>query len=185
MAECFFEMCVRRMRRSVVVFAPCILCVLFAGCAKEEAVETASYFETNDISTFVSVLQENPNGVFANRNGKKMRTQIISFQFAEGNKIYFCTGSEKPLYEQLVTFPYVSYCTYPEDFEPVLSLNGKVVFTDDSRLKERAFNGSGYGSQFIQNHYKTIDNPNLKLFYIDVEEIETYDSEGAKIYRVK
>jgi uncharacterized pyridoxamine 5'-phosphate oxidase family protein len=173
------------MRRNVGVFVSCILCVLFTGCAKEEAVGSVFYLDISDISAFVAVLQENPNGVLANRNGNKLRTQIISFQFVEGNKIYFCTGSEKPLYEQLVRFPYVSYCTYPEDFEPVLSLNGKVIFTDDGKLRERVFNGSGYGSQFVRNHYKTKDNPNLKLFYIDVEEIETFDSEGAKIYRIK
>jgi uncharacterized pyridoxamine 5'-phosphate oxidase family protein len=98
--------------------------------------------------------------------------------------VYFCTGSEKPLYEQLLSFPYVSYCTYPEDFEPVLSLNGKVVFSDDAALKSRAFNGTGYASGFVRNHYKSLDNPNLKLFYIDVEEVETYDSDGAKMYRL-
>ncbi|GMO47442.1 MAG: pyridoxamine 5'-phosphate oxidase family protein [Termitinemataceae bacterium] len=131
------------------------------------------------------MLEQNPNGVFANNNGEQIRTQIISFQFVEGNKVYFGTGSEKPLYQQLIRFPYVSYCTYPDDFEPVLSLNGQVVFTDDKALMERAFNGDGYASRFLRNHYKTLDNPNLKLFYIDVEEIEIYDSDGAKIYKAK
>ena len=163
----------------------CILMLSVTGCETEKKATETVYAGQKNASDYENVLEQNPNGVLANRNGKDMRTQIISFQFVEGNNVYFCTGSEKPLYQQLVQFPYVSYCTYPDDFEPVLSLNGKVVFTDDATLKERVFNGTGYASQFIKNHYQTIDNPNLKLFYIDVEEIETYDVNGANVYKTK
>jgi uncharacterized pyridoxamine 5'-phosphate oxidase family protein len=141
------------------------------------------YSGEKNVSEYQTVLEQNPNGVLANRNGSQLRTQIMSFQFIEGNNVYFCTGSEKPLYEQLLQFPDVSYCTYPEDFEPVLSLNGKAVFTDDKALKDRVFSGEGYASQFIKNHYQSPDNPNLRLFYLAVDEIETYDSEGAKVYK--
>jgi uncharacterized pyridoxamine 5'-phosphate oxidase family protein len=162
-----------------------VLTITFFGCTKSEFAVQANHLEAEDMNIFVKILQEHPNGVLANRNDKMIRTQIISFQFVEGNKVFFGTGSEKPLYQQLLKFPYVSYCTYPEDFEPVLSLNGKVVFTDDNELKERAFNGDGYAGRFLRNHYKTLDNPNLKIFYIDVEVIETYGKDGAKVYKVK
>ena len=162
-----------------------VLSITFFGCTRNEVAVQANHLETEDMNVFVKILQEHPNGVLANRNGEMIRTQIISFQFAEGNKVFFGTGSEKPLYRQLIQFPYVSYCTYPEDFEPVLSLSGKVVFTDDNDLKERAFNGDGYASRFLRNHYKTLDNPNLKIFYIDVDEIETYGADGVKIYKTK
>jgi len=165
--------------------AVCVLMFSAAGCAPEKKATETVYAGQKSVNDFENVLEQNPNGVLANRNGQALRTQIISFQFVEGNKVYFCTGSEKPLYQQLVQFPYVSYCAYPDDFEPVLSLNGKVIFTDDAALKERVFNGSGYASQFIKNHYQTVDNPNLKLFYIDVEEIETYDVNGANVYTTK
>jgi len=174
-----------------IIGITCMVVLSITGCnnannEKEttEAIETV-YAGTKSVSDYVPVLEENPNGVLANRNGGQLRTQIISFQFVEGNRVYFCTGSEKPLYQQLLRFPSVSYCTYPEDFEPVLSLNGNVVFSDDEALKERAFNGSGYASQFIRNHYQTVDNPNLKLFYIDVETIETYDFNGANVYKTE
>jgi len=163
----------------------CIVMLLMMGCAPEKKAAETVYAGQKSVNDFETILDQNPNGVLANRNGESLRTQIISFQFIDGNKVYFCTGSEKPLYQQLLKFPDVSYCTYPDDFEPVLSLNGKVIFTDDRALKERVFNGTGYSSRFIMNHYKSIDNPNLKLFYIDVVEIETYDSSGANVYRTK
>jgi len=167
----------------VAILCICILSLIACESVKKET-ETI-YSGQKNVSEFENVLEQNPNGVLANRNGEKIRTQIISYQFVEGNNVYFCTGSEKPLYEQLLKFPYISYCTYPSDFEPVLSLNGKVIFTDDSALKECAFNGVGYASQFIRNHYKSVDNPNLRLFYISVDEIEIYDSSGARVYKTK
>ena len=118
------------------------------------------------------------NGVLANRNGEMLRTQIITFSFAQGNRAYFCTTNDKPLYAQLAVFPYVSYCTYPENWEPVLSLNGKVVFVTDRAIRERALDSNYYAKR----NFKSIDNPLLEVFYIDVEIIETYGTEGPNIY---
>ncbi|MDR2019174.1 MAG: pyridoxamine 5-phosphate oxidase, partial [Treponema sp.] len=78
---------------------------------------------------------------------------------------YFCTNSEKPLYRQLTDKPYVSYCTFPGDFEPVLSINGKVVFVEDPALKSRALEGNPH----VKTIFKTPDNPVFKIFYIDVK----------------
>jgi uncharacterized pyridoxamine 5'-phosphate oxidase family protein len=171
--------------KMVLAGIECLLILLLMGCATVERVTETVYSGKKSVTDYENVLEQNPNGVLANRNGEQIRTQIISFQFIEGNKVYFCTGSEKPFYEQLLAFPYVSYCAYPDDFEPVLSLNGKVFFSDDSSLKNRAFNGTGYAGMFVRNHYKNVDNPNLKLFYIDVDEIEIYDSDGARVYTTK
>ena len=165
---------------AAVVFC---LIISVSGCGTVKRATEPVYNGVKSVAEFADILEKYPNGVFSNRNGEQMRTQILSFQFVIGNRIYFCTGSEKPLYEQLVKFPYVSYCTFPQDFEPVLSLNGKVVFTDDVALKERVFGGTGYASRFIIRHYQTPYNPNLKLFYIDVEEIELYSNRGPEIYR--
>ena len=160
-----------------------LMCVFsMAGCASTQKAGQV-YDGIKGVNDFIGVLENNPNGVFANRSGGHLRTQIITYQFIIENRVYFCTGSEKPFYGQILKFPYVSFCTFPNDFEPVLSLNGKVVFSDDITLKERVINGSSYGSQFIKRHYQTADNPNLKLYYIDVEEIEVYDKNGAKIYK--
>jgi uncharacterized pyridoxamine 5'-phosphate oxidase family protein len=151
------------------------------GCAKKPNIPAGTdnkTYETKKLNEFVPILEKYRNGVLANRNGENLRTQIITFSFAEGNRVYFCTTSDKPMYKQLVAFPSVSYCTFPEDFEPVLSLNGKVVFINDKALMERALESNYYA----KNNFKSVDNPLLKVFCIDVKEIETFSYEGTKIY---
>jgi len=158
-----------------------ILCLSVTGCTKKPDIPTEAYnqtYETKSLSEFVPILEKHRNGVLANRNGENLRTQIITFSFAEGNRVYFCTTSDKPMYTQLVAFPSVSYCTFPEDYEPVLSLNGRVVFVDDKALKERALESNYYA----KNNFKSVDNPLLKVFCIEVKEIETFSYEGTKIY---
>jgi uncharacterized pyridoxamine 5'-phosphate oxidase family protein len=148
------------------------------GCGKKAEISPKANLETKSLSEFVHILEKYRNGVLANRSGENLRTQIITFSFAEGNRVYFCTTSDKPMYTQLVAFPYVSYCTFPEDFEPVLSINGKVVFVEDNALKERALESNYYAKM----NFKSVDNPLLKVFCIEADEIETYGSDGARIY---
>ena len=130
---------------------------------------------------YEEILKANPNGVFATVDGNKVRTRVFQYLFADGNKVYFCTNSEKPVYKQLTANPNVSFCTAPKNFSPVLSVNGRVVFVDDIALKKRALDENPP----IKGIYKTADNPIFKIFYIDVEEVETFSfAEGPKIYRV-
>ena len=135
---------------------------------------------------FEEILKANPVGVFATVEGNKAsgfrpRTRVFQYLFADGNKVYFCTNSEKPVYRQMMVNPNVSFCTYPQNFTPVLSVNGKAVFVEDLALKTRALDENPP----IKGIYKTADNPVFKIFYIDVEEVETYSfEEGPKTYKV-
>ena len=130
---------------------------------------------------YVSILKQSPNGVLATQNGKGVGTRVFQFQFAEGNKLYFCTQSTKPVYEQLTSVPHVSFCTYAQDFNPVLSVNGKAVFTEDMGLKTRAINDN----PLIKEIYQTPENPTFKLFYLEVETLETFSfTEGSKSYKL-
>jgi len=130
---------------------------------------------------FVKLLQQSPNGVLATQDTDKVKTRVFQFLFAEGKKVYFCTSSEKPVYSQLQANPNVSFCTYPQNFSPVLSINGKAVFVDDLGLKRRALDEN----PLIKNIYQTPDNPVFKLFYIDVSEVETFSfDEGPKSYQL-
>jgi uncharacterized pyridoxamine 5'-phosphate oxidase family protein len=95
--------------------------------------------------------------------------------------VYFCTNSEKPVYKQLQTNPNVSFCTFPQNFSPVLSVNGKAVFVEDMALKTRALDEN----PAIKGIYQTPDNPIFKIFYVDVEEVETFSfSEGPQTHKV-
>ena len=128
---------------------------------------------------YQAVLQANPNGVLATQDGEKVTTRVFQYLFADGNRVYFCTSSQKPVYEQLQRNPNVSFCTYPQNFTPVLSLNGKAVFVGDTALKARALDENPP----IKGIYGAADNPVFKLFYINVQEIETFSfAEGPKTY---
>ena len=130
---------------------------------------------------YAAILKANPNGVLATQDGKGLRTRVFQYLFADGKKVYFCTGSQKPVYGQLKANPNVSFCTYPANFTPVLSINGKAVFVDDIALKTRALDENPP----IKGIYNRPDNPVFQIFYIDVEEVETFSfTEGPKIYTV-
>jgi uncharacterized pyridoxamine 5'-phosphate oxidase family protein len=130
---------------------------------------------------FNAILKANPNGVLATQDEQGIRTRVFQYLFSDGNKVYFCTSSQKPVYNQLIAHPNVSFCTYPADFNPVLSINGKAVFTDDIALKIRALDENPP----IKGIYNTPDNPVFKIFYIAVEEVETFSfGEGPKSYSV-
>ena len=128
---------------------------------------------------FTEILKTNPVGVFATQDENKVKTRVFQYLFADGNKVYFCTNNGKPVYAQLQKNPNVSFCTYPQNFTPVLSVNGKVVFVEDLTLKTKALEENPP----IKDIYKTADNPIFKLFYIDVEEIKPFSfEEGPKTY---
>jgi len=128
---------------------------------------------------YVAILTKNPVGVFATQDGTKVKTRVFQYLFADGNKVYFCTNSEKPVYKQLQVNPYASFCVYTQDFAPVLSVNGKTVFVEDMALKTKALDENPP----IKSIYNTPENPVFKVFYLDVEEIETFSfQEGPKTY---
>ena len=126
---------------------------------------------------YIKILTENPNGVMATKDGDMLKTRVFQYLFSEGNKAYFCTNSTKPVADQMHQHPYVSFCTNLQNFCPVLSINGKVTFSDDEVLKKRAIDEN----PSIKQIYGTAQNPVFTLLYIDVEEIETFSfDEGPK-----
>lgn len=130
---------------------------------------------------YVEILKGNPNGVLASQDGERVSTRVFQFLFAEGNKVYFCTSSEKPVYTQLQANPHVSFCTYPQNYTPVLSVNGKAVFVEDIALKTKVL----AENPLIKDIYKTPDNPIFKVFYIDIAAVDTFSfAEGPKQYQI-
>ena len=130
---------------------------------------------------YAAILKQNPNGVLATRDGDGVQTRVFQYLFADGNKVYFCTSSQKPVYGQLQANANVSFCTYTADFNPVLSVNGKAVFVDDMGLKTRALDENPP----IKGIYNTPDNPVFKIFYIEVTEVDTFNfAEGPKSYKL-
>ena len=128
---------------------------------------------------YAAILAANPNGVLATQDQGSIKTRVFQYLFSEGNRVYFCTSNQKPVYGQIQAHPYVSFCTYPADFAPVLSVGGRACFVNDMVLKARALDEN----PGIQGIYQTPDNPVFELFYIEVEEVETFSfAEGPKTY---
>jgi uncharacterized pyridoxamine 5'-phosphate oxidase family protein len=129
---------------------------------------------------YVTILKQNPNGVLATQDGEGVRTRVVQYLFADKNKVYFCTNNEKSVYNQLKANPNASFCIYPQDFNPVLSVDGKAIFSDDMALKTRALDEN----PMIKEIYNAADNPIFELFYIEAKEIRTFTfAEGPKIYK--
>jgi len=129
---------------------------------------------------FKEILDKKLNGVLATIDGNTVKTRIFESLWVEDNKVYFCTGSQKDVYKQLLNNPNASFCV-ENKFSPVLSVNGEVSFSEDLKHKEKAFEIL----PMLKNLYQTPENPNFKVFYIDVKEVKTFSySEGPKEYRL-
>ena len=128
---------------------------------------------------FKSILEKYPNGVLSTHDGNKIKSRIFQYLFSDGNKIYFCTNTQKPVYKQLKENPNVSFCTNVCHYTPVISLYGAATFVDDLALKERALSEN----PGIKSIYGNADNPVFTIFYVYVKEIETFSyDEGPKKY---
>ncbi len=120
---------------------------------------------------FSNFLKENLNGIFTTVENGKPKSRAFQFLFSEGKKVYFCTENNKAVYRQIKENPNVSFCSHKADFSYVLSISGKVTFVNDISLKARALNE--YPA--LREIFKTPDNPIFELFYVDVEEVNTFD----------
>lgn len=131
---------------------------------------------------YMSIIKENPAGVLATRDGDRVRTRYVSVFYTEGNRLYFTTGSEKPLCDQLKKNPNASFCTHAQSYNPVLTVEGKVTFVDDMGIKTRFM--EEYPS--IRGHYGTPESPGYQLFYLEAAETSVfYPAEGKTTYQVK
>jgi len=129
---------------------------------------------------YAAIMAANPNGVLATLDEQGIKTRVFQYLFADGDKIYFCTNSEKPVYKQLMANPICSFCV-PGDFNPVVSVNGKAVFVEDLNLKTRALDEN----PMIKTIYNSPENPIFKIFYIEADSVDTFGfSEGPKSYKL-
>lgn len=130
---------------------------------------------------YMAILKDYPAGVFATQDGEKVKTRVFQYFHIDGNKVYFATSNQKPVFEQMQKNSNVSFCVYAENFNPVLSVNGKAVFVNDLSLKKLAFEMA----PSMIDIYQSPENPIFEVFYIDVEEIETFSfKEGPAKFKI-
>lgn len=120
---------------------------------------------------FSNFFKENLNGIFTTVENGKPKSRAFQFLFSDGKKVYFCTENNKAVYKQIKENPNVSFCVHKPDFSYVLSISGKATFVNDVNLKARTLDE--YPA--LKEMFKTPNNPILELFYVDVEEVDTFD----------
>jgi uncharacterized pyridoxamine 5'-phosphate oxidase family protein len=130
---------------------------------------------------YVSILEKNPNGVLATQDGKRVKTRVFRYMCADGNKVYFMTSNNKPVFAQLKDNSHVSFCTFPPDYAPVLIIEGKAVFDENKATKELVFAKHPSAKEI----YRTPVNPIFKVFHIDVDRVQTFsETDGERSYKV-
>ena len=111
----------------------------------------------------------------------KPKVRPFQFMLEEGGRLYFCTSSQKPVFQEIRRHPYVEFCASGENFS-WLRLNGKVVFSKDVGLKARIQEAS----PIVKSIYQTPENPAFEIFYLDgaVATIADFSGKPAQTFRL-
>lgn len=119
-------------------------------------------------------LNENPVQYFATV-GEDNKAKVRPFQFMmeDGGKLWYCTSSEKDVYKQMQSNPYVEVCVSTPKFE-WMRLSGKATFTNDIEIKEKVI----ASSPLVKNIYQEASNPIFEVFYLDEAKVIISDFSG-------
>ncbi|MDR2390427.1 MAG: pyridoxamine 5'-phosphate oxidase family protein [Planctomycetota bacterium] len=157
---------VRSFFHSLVVLA------VFSGGAGVRAAENPAFAD------WKAFLKGHPLGVFATAERDRPRTRVFQFLWIEGERVYFSTGASKDVAKQMRANPNVSFCVFDPAGNIVLSVDGPVTFVPDRADKERALSENAG----IREIYKSADNPEFAILYIEPEKIYTFSFAGGKQY---
>ena len=103
----------------------------------------------------------------------KPKVRPFQYMLENGGKLYFCTGNTKDVYNEMVKQPYIEVSCSAEDFSWI-RLKGKVIFTGDPAIKKEIIEAS----PLVKSIYKTPDNPQFEVFFIDEAEATISDFSG-------
>jgi uncharacterized pyridoxamine 5'-phosphate oxidase family protein len=103
------------------------------------------------------------------------RPKVRPFQFMleRDGRLYFCTGAQKDVYKQMEKQSYVEICSSSPEFAWI-RLNGKAVFSNDIEIKKTILESN----ELVRSIYKTTDNPEFVLFYLDEAKAVIADFSG-------
>lgn len=113
------------------------------------------------MNEIVNFLSENPVQYLATvgRDGKA-KCRPFMFCFEQGGRLWFCTNSQKEVYADMQSNPYIEVCVSNKDFAWI-RLNGKAVFENNMAVKQACLN-----IPIVKQQYQTADNPIFEVFYL-------------------
>lgn len=122
----------------------------------------------------VQFLNESPI-VYFSTIGVDGKPKVRPFQFmlAEEGKVFFCTSNQKDVFSEIEKNKNIELCTMNSKNEWI-RINGKVVFSNDMKIKEKVLNSS----ELVKNIYKSADNKIFEVFYIADAKATIYDFSG-------
>ncbi|MCT4634250.1 MAG: pyridoxamine 5'-phosphate oxidase family protein [Firmicutes bacterium] len=111
----------------------------------------------------IKLLEENPVQYFATI-GLDGKPKVRPFQFMheEDSKLYFCTSNQKEVFKEMSKSPYIELSVSTTDYKWI-RLKGKVVFSDDMKIKKAIVEKS----EIVKMVYKTAENPDFEIFYLE------------------
>ena len=121
----------------------------------------------------LAFLQENKIFYIATIDGDKPRVRPFGLAVELEGKLYFCTGSAKPVYCQLQVNPQTEICATSPAMEWV-RIAGKAVFDANLDAKRKAFEQM----PMLADIYGNPENPAFEVFYLTDAEV-TFQSFGG------
>lgn len=114
----------------------------------------------NDVVKF---LKENPVHYLAttDQDGSP-KVRPFQFMLQKEGKLFFCTSNQKEVYKEIKNNPNVELCASSPSYAWI-RLSGKVVFTNDLNIKAEVIEHS----PLVKSIYKTPDNPEFEIFYLE------------------
>ncbi len=113
----------------------------------------------NDVVKF---LEANPVQYLATvGTDGKAKCRPFMFCFEKDGRLWFCTNSQKDVYQDMQKNPYVEVSVASPDYAWI-RLNGKAVFEDNRAVKEGCM-----ANPIVKGQYQTADNPIFEVFYLE------------------
>lgn len=113
----------------------------------------------NDVVKF---LEANPVQYLATvGTDGKAKCRPFMFCFEKDCRLWFCTNSQKDVYQDMQKNPYVEVSVASPDYAWI-RLNGKAVFEDNRAVKEGCM-----ANPIVKGQYQTADNPIFEVFYLE------------------
>lgn len=106
-------------------------------------------------------LKEAQTFFIATVEGDKPRVRPFGFWMEYDNRLYFATGNQKPVYQQLAANPNFEACALC-DGGRWMRLQGQAVFDRNLDAKRQAFEVM----PDLANIYETPDSPIFEVFYV-------------------
>lgn len=104
----------------------------------------------------------------------KPKVRPFQFMLEDGGRLYFCTGNNKPVYQELRNNPDLEFCASGPNFS-WMRLKGKAVFTGDLGIKAKVQEAS----PLVKSIYQAPENPVFEVFYLEGAVATIADFSGA------